>query len=435
MRTTLAIKLLLNTLVIWACLYLAVGESRYAGVIHVDTLPFVLFCFACAVALLLPEYLIKLYVEQDLVAKGGWGKRRTEELLTMAGQGESLYVIATELSASIESVRGKLVSEKTYDNYQLARVDRLERDLEQARKQAMGGRKGASVDEGGPQKASQRPLAIDNVALKRAISKLDELVGLKSVKDEVRGLVALTDVRELRRRENLPVTPPSFHLVFSGNPGTAKTTVARVIGKVYQSLGLLTSGHVVEVSRADLVGEYMGHTAPKTTAAVKKAYGGVLFIDEAYSLTAGGDANDFGYEAIDTLLKLMEDHRNKFVVVVAGYPDLMRRFLISNPGLQSRFKTTLTFDDYTADELTDIFMSLCKTYKLKLDADALAAVKGACKALKHVMGERFANGRDVRKLFERCMEKQALRIRGNPDTSDLSKLEAWDVELAARQVG
>lgn len=185
----------------------------------------------------------------------------------------------------------------------------------------------------------------------------------------------------MRSKEGLPLNVPTAHLVFAGNPCTGKTTVARIVGDVYRSLGFLKRGHVVEVGRADLIGEWVGHTAPKVTAVVKRALDGVLFIGEAYALTSMQSLDDFGPEAIETLLTLMEDNRGRLVVIAAGYPDLMRHFVASNPGLESRFKAFMHFDDFCKDELTTIFFSLCKGYNLELDAEAMQAASNAVAVL------------------------------------------------------
>ena len=249
----------------------------------------------------------------------------------------------------------------------------------------------------------------DKVTLDEALGELNKLVGLGAVKSRVRDWVDQIKVFQMRKERGLSVPDMSYHLVFTGNPGTGKTTVARLMAQIYCALGILSEGHLVEVDRSDLVAGYIGQTAVKTRDVLKKAKGGVLFIDEAYSL-ATGSSNDFGQEAIDTVLKEMEDKRDDLVVIVAGYDELMERFINSNPGLRSRFKNYLHFADYTGDELYKIFMSLCKKSQYTVETDAQSALLEYFTALYNGRNKNFGNGRDVRNAFENIVTRQSRRV-------------------------
>ncbi|NMO02667.1 AAA family ATPase [Gordonia sp. TBRC 11910] len=262
------------------------------------------------------------------------------------------------------------------------------------------------------------------------LQKLESLVGLSGVKDEVRKLIAFAEIQSVRKREGLAISGTTLHMVFTGNPGTGKTTVARIIGEVYTRLGLLKSGHVVEVERADLVAGYVGQTATKTSEVIEKALDGVLFIDEAYSLAApSGDGPDFGREAIDTLLRAMEGKRDRLAVVVAGYTSPMRHFIDANPGLQSRFTRYIDFPDYSVVELREILARM-------LAKDGLTPTPAAevelTKAIDHMYrdrDEKFGNARNVRSLFEEIVQQQARRIASTsePDRAALQQITEADV--------
>ncbi|GHV89343.1 hypothetical protein AGMMS50267_17030 [Spirochaetia bacterium] len=264
----------------------------------------------------------------------------------------------------------------------------------------------------------------DNVkSLDEYIMELNELIGLKRVKDEVNTIINLLKVKKLRESKGLKQASMSLHLVFSGNPGTGKTTIARILGNIYRALGVLSKGHLIEVDRAGLVAGYIGQTAIKTTEVIAKAMGGILFIDEAYSLTENGSDNDYGNEAVDTLLKAMEDHRDDFIVIVAGYPEPMSNFLKSNPGLQSRFNTFIHFDDYSANELFDIFLGLCKKYSYTISDEAKEYLCEYFVILYNNKQDNFANAREVRNFFENTMKKQANRLVLDNDITDDELLE------------
>ena len=252
------------------------------------------------------------------------------------------------------------------------------------------------------------------------MEKLNGLVGLETVKKEVKNLINLVKVRKLRQENDLPVPPMSFHMVFLGNPGTGKTTVARLISGLYASIGVLSKGQLIEVDRSGLVAGYVGQTALKTQEVIQSALGGVLFIDEAYSLASGGE-NDFGREAIETLLKAMEDHRDDLVVIVAGYTGPMEKFITSNPGLESRFNRYFFFPDYDGKQLMEIFRNQCRANSYTLTPEAEETALKMFTELYEERDENFGNGRDVRNCFEDMVVRQSNRVAAmeNPSKEDL----------------
>ena len=262
--------------------------------------------------------------------------------------------------------------------------------------------------------------------LEELLAELDGLIGLAGVKAEVKLVANLIQVETLRRERGLPVVEHSRHLVFTGNPGTGKTTVARLLAEIYRTLRVVDKGHLVETDRSGLVAGYVGQTAIQVRAVFEKALGGVLLIDEAYALARGGE-NDFGQEATDTLVKLIEDHRDEIVVIAAGYPAEMHEFIESNPGLRSRFPKTIDFPDYTTDELLAIFESMGKKSEYALNDEARARLREWFDAQPRDKG--FGNGRVARNLFEAAVARQASRVVAlkDPTNEQLCELQPADV--------
>ena len=261
---------------------------------------------------------------------------------------------------------------------------------------------------GGPEQPSETPEPLPKEDMKDLLAELDGYIGLQTVKEEVHNLINMASVYQLRRQHDLPTTDMSLHLVFTGNPGTGKTMMARMMARIYRSLDILSKGQLVEVDRSGLVAGYVGQTAIKTQKVIQKALGGVLFIDEAYALN-GKSENDFGQEAIDTILKAMEDHRDDLVVIVAGYTDLMDRFIHSNPGLESRFNRFLLFEDYTPDEMLDIFKMQCKKGCYQL-SDGVEELVRDYITEENGDPETFGNARGVRNIFEHILVAQNNRL-------------------------
>lgn len=270
----------------------------------------------------------------------------------------------------------------------------------------------------------------EKISLEEALKRLSDLEGLDRVKGRVRDWIDQIKVFRMRKARGMSVPDMSYHMVFTGNPGTGKTTVARLMAQIYCALGILSEGQLVEVDRAGLVAGYVGQTAAKTKDVIKKAYGGVLFIDEAYTLANGG-SNDFGQEAVDTLLKEMEDKRDNLVVIVAGYDAPMEKFIASNPGLRSRFKNFIQFTDYTGVELYNIFSGMCASNQYMLDAEARRIVSKYFDDLYKNRDKNFGNGRDVRNLFENAVTMQSRRVAAlsSPSDAEMSTITAEDLSF------
>lgn len=261
------------------------------------------------------------------------------------------------------------------------------------------------------------------------MKKLHDLIGLEGVKAQVGDVVHLMKNRKDRQRVGLPVIEMGQHLVFTGNPGTGKTTIARLVGEIYRDLGVLKKGHFIETDGRGLIAEYLGQTAEKTRAVVTEALDGVLFIDEAYALVPQDGGRDYGEEAIATLIKMMEDHRDRLVVIVAGYSGEMEKLLASNPGMKSRFKTKIDFPDYSAEDLTQIFDHLCREHAFLLTKEARQGASELFTVMHANKQAHFGNGRSVRNAFDRAVMNHARRLAETkkPSKRDLERLQQKDI--------
>lgn len=265
--------------------------------------------------------------------------------------------------------------------------------------------------------------------LREVEEELNSLIGLESVKELVREVQAFVEIQQRRKKLHLVSEPLVLHMIFKGNPGTGKTTVARIFGRLFREMGVLSKGHLVECERADVVGEYIGHTAQKTRHQINQAMGGILFIDEAYALARGGE-KDFGKEAIDTLVKAMEDHKDEFILILAGYHDEMEGFLRTNPGLQSRFPIHIPFPDYTAEELLQIAHHMLRERQYRLSPAARERLKQILEKQVARNDPNAGNARMVRNIIERAIRRQAVRLvkKQHCSREELMVIEEADLE-------
>lgn len=284
-----------------------------------------------------------------------------------------------------------------------------------------------------PQTEEKKDSVVINPALETdPYQELDELIGLDNVKQEVKSLANFVKLQKQRQEKGLKTPKMSYHLVFTGSPGTGKTTVARIVARIYKDLGILKKGHTVETDRSGLVANYVGQTATKTNAIVDSALNGVLFIDEAYALVPENSSQDYGQEAISTLLKRMEDDRDKLVVIIAGYTNEMKRFIDSNPGLQSRFNRYIDFPDYSAEDLVRIFHMQMKKNQYTISNDADEMLKDRMTYAVEHKDRNFGNARFARNIFEKSIQMQANRLAGKTGLSDrqLTEITVSDIEKA-----
>ena len=305
----------------------------------------------------------------------------------------------------------------------------LNRELNATPTPSASGPAPVPVEEAEPA-AAEASAAENTPTVDELLAELDALIGLETIKSSVRSLINLVKVQKLREEAGLKVSPMSLHMVFTGNPGTGKTTVARIMAGLLRAIGVLKKGHLIETDRSGLVAGFVGQTALKTTDIVKSAIDGILFIDEAYSLTPQNSDNDFGREAVETLLKLMEDNRDSLVVIVAGYNELMHHFISSNPGLESRFNRYFAFPDYNAEELLHIFDGLCEKNEYTLGEGTRERVSILLDLMYLTRGESFGNARDVRNMFEDIIAIHADRVSKieEPTREQLAEIVIGDID-------